>query len=379
MQRAFLILTLGIVVCLQTHGCSCGSKGGNATTKAVDRSSQEAERYWAAGLFFDDPKVLQLCQAIREKNYEQIDRLVKVEGVDINATGWRNMTPLCWAFPLGFAEALDNIPRDANGSYIESEVVAIQQQYLSRHARLLEHLLNLGADPNIQTTRSDDAELSQERKSVYVPGLAFEFPEGFAVTHLAAAGYYRAGFSFLPTVMANGGDPNLDGKYGWTPVFFACGGAFGMMNSGGARAENVAILIEAGADIEVPDADGNTPILVAARGGHSRVVVMLIHAGVDFRVKGERGRDLASSAQHRQRHIVEKCREFFEEFPNADRIRHIDPYHLEVAKFLEQHGLLPDGTHAEWKQEFDQLIEKYGKVAYGDRDPFVDEWVAKRQ
>ncbi|NLS93051.1 MAG: hypothetical protein GXX96_12925 [Planctomycetaceae bacterium] len=75
---------------------------------------------------------------------------------------------------------------------------------------------------------------------------------------------------------------------------------------------------------------------------------------------------------------MSRAKRWLEEFPDADWIR-FDPYHLEVAIFLEQEGLLPEGTHAEWKHEFDQIIEKHDKVAYEDRDPFVDEWVAGRR
>ncbi len=77
--------------------------------------------------------------------------------------------------------------------------------------------------------------------------------------------------------------------------------------------------------------------------------------------------------------MMDHCRDSFDKFPDADRIRYIDPYHLDVANFLEQEGLLPEGTATEWKHQFDELVEKYGKVAYADRDPFVDEWVAKQR
>ena len=379
MQRALLNLAIGIVVCLVAHGCSRSSpKGGTAATKATNRWSQEVDRYWAADLFFDDPKVLQLCEAIREKNYEEIDRLVKVEGVDVNATGRMNMTPLFWAFPLGFAEALDKIPRDAKGMPIESEVVAVQEEYLGKHARLLEYLLKLGANPNIKTTPIILARLLRERKHILVPGGAFDFVEGMSVTHLAALAYYQSEISFLPIVLANGGDTDLVGTDGKTPVLLACGAGFGWIHSGGPSAENVALLIESGADFEIRDSGGNTPILAAGHYGHSRVVVMLLHAGADFRVKNDSGRGLAAYTQQHQRYLVERSKRTIDEFPEADWVR-FDPYHLEVAIFLEQEGLLPEGTHAEWKREFDQLIEKHGKVAYEDRDPFVDEWVAKRQ
>ncbi|NLS95279.1 MAG: ankyrin repeat domain-containing protein [Planctomycetaceae bacterium] len=295
MQRDFLILALGIVVCLQAPGCSrSSSTPSTASTARVGRWTQEAERGWAPELFFDDPAVLRLCEAIRKKDYAEIDRLVKTEGVDINATGRMNVTPLFWALPLGFAEALDKIPRDAKGMPIGSEAVPVQEEYLGKHARLLEHLLKLKANPNIKTTPIILARLLREHKHITVPGGAFDFVEGLSVTHLAALAYYQSEISFLPIVLANGGDPNLVGTDGKTPVLLACGAGFGWIHSGAPSAENVALMIEAGADFEIRDSGGNTPILVAAHHGHSRVVFMLLHAGADFRVKNDSGRGLAA-------------------------------------------------------------------------------------
>jgi hypothetical protein len=97
------------------------------------------------------------------------------------------------------------------------------------------------------------------------------------------------------------------------------------------------------------------------------MVDMLIHARANVRAKNAEGRDLAWYV--RQQFIKNVSR----------TVREVDPYFLDVVGFLEQEGTLPKGTHAEWKDEIDQLIKEYGKTAYVKRDPFVDEWVLKRQ
>ncbi len=194
MQRAFLILTIEIVVCLQAQGCSSGSTGSSATAKMPDRwSSQGAYRHWSPDLFFDDPEVVQLCKAIAEKDYEQIDRLVKTEGVDVNATGRMNMTPLFWAFPLGYAEAFEKIPRDEDNNWVRGKIASTQQKYMGEHAQLMEHLLKLGASPNIRTTRGDVERLFKEGKAVIAPAYLFQRFEGLAVTHLASQPFGNSG------------------------------------------------------------------------------------------------------------------------------------------------------------------------------------------
>ncbi len=385
MQRALLNLAIGIVACLVVHGCSRSSpKGGTAATKATNRWSQEVDRYWAADLCFDDPQVIQLCEAIREKNCEEIDRLVKVEGVDVNATGRMNVTPLFWAFPLGYAEAFEQIPRDENG-LVYNEIAPTQREYMVKHARLMEHLLKLGADPNIKTTRGDVERTGKKGEPVVVPGHVFDLREGLAVTHLASQPIGPARFNYFPIVMANGGEPNLVDGNGLTPIFFACGRHFRLLGNLSSP-ENVAILIDAGAGLEVRDCDGYTPILTAANEAHFDLVYMLIHAGADHRAKNERAQGLVWFAHERKRFIENMPREhqdFFEKNRDSNIVAgtalEIDPYFLEVVAFLEQESQLPGGTHQHWKGEIDQVIEKCGEAARGKRDPFVDEWVAKRR
>ena len=55
---------------------------------------------WKAEDFFKDAGVVSLCKAIEAKDLREIDRLVK-SGVNVNAKGRGNMTPLLWAFPMG--------------------------------------------------------------------------------------------------------------------------------------------------------------------------------------------------------------------------------------------------------------------------------------
>lgn len=387
MQRALLNLAIGIVACLEASGCSGrSSPNGTATTRRElhespeDRSKPIADDWdfpvfnnWSPKRIFADPKVVELCYAIADQDYALVERLVKNEGVDINAKGFMDITPLLWAFPLGRLESVhcwhsqglrpDNDARRA-------EVREIEQKVLAKHASFLEKLLRLGADPNVITQEADRKDILGNHKVVAVPGDMFPPKKGFSVSHLAAKRYGPAEFSYLASVMTNGGDPNLtDETRDATPTAIVCGGDDAILGSLRSPPQDLAIMIEARADLELRDRQGNTPILLAARVSRYSMVYMLIHAGADFRAKNDKGEDLAWHVRRRQR-IVEKT-----PAPRPE----VDPYFREVANFLEHEGLLPEGTHDKWKYEFDRLTEEHGKRRYADRDPFVEEWVAKRR
>ena len=74
-------------------------------------------------------------------------------------------------------------------------------------------------------------------------------------------------------------DTNARNAYEWTALHEAA--AYG-------RAEVVDFLIRAGADVEVVDTEGVTPLHCAAR-GHANVVSMLLRAGADIDARDARG------------------------------------------------------------------------------------------
>ena len=355
---------------------------GGGDSQAVDVPisdlwERESFRDWIPKRFFDDPKVIQLCDAIGQRDYERIDRLVKTEGADINRRGFADVTPLFWAFPLGFIEARGNLPKDKDGRLILSELGPHQEKAFREHADLLEHLLKLGADPNVKTTRGDIDKMLQMRKYLVVPVSVFQMYDGLAVTHLTAQLYWAPQFNFFPIVMANGGKPNvvLDEK-AITPIFFACGvTSCSILERERFSPENVALLIDAGADLEFRDPDRRTPILAAADAGHFSLVYMLIHAGANIYVRGDRGWGLEKCAED----YVGKVKRWRQGNSAPNRPYEVDAYCFDVVRHLEGHGLMPAGSADSLKARIDEAIDGTNKVAYGERDPFVDEWVKKRQ
>jgi len=125
---------------------------------------------WKAEDFFQDPQVIGLCEAIAANDLESMGRLIKA-GVNVNAKGAGNMTPLLWAFP-------DDRPDR------------------------FEMLLEAGANPNVKITTD--------------LGVPNGFEVGDSVTHKAAASYFPEHFRL---VMEHGGDPDVLNSRGETPIF----------------------------------------------------------------------------------------------------------------------------------------------------------------
>lgn len=406
-RSAILCLAVAAAVCLSVLGCSRAEESGNLSARGTEQqpeaSSQkivvpnsapvprDAWNYplyngWSPKRIFADPKVVELCYAIADQDYEAVLRLVQKEGVDINARGFRNFTPLYWAFPLGRTEAVhrwSSAGLEGRDPESRQRIRQIERQVLSKHAAFLEKLLKLGADPNIVVHDAPRSEILGPMKFLALLGI--NTTKRYSVTHRAVERYGPSEFNYLPIVMAHGGDPNVvDPTSDRTPTALLCS-ASTIVSSLRPCPENLALMIDAHADLEWQTREGDTPILLAAHASRYGLVSMLICAGADFRVANNKGENLASFVKKRKRFIdiaPMELKTFVEERIKqgiSPGIRcEIDPYFLEVVAFLEQEGMLPGGTREQWKSEIDEAVGMSVAVAYGQRDPFLDDWLAKR-
>jgi hypothetical protein len=207
---------------------------------------------------------------------------------------------------------------------------------------------------------------------------------GVCVTFLAAArictfdGAIR--INLLPAVLKHGGNPNVVcTKHHVTPLFAAAnpngipgsGSRYIYDTDGGvlwASPFNVGLLIDAGADIEQRNKQGNTPLVVAAVGENYDIVLMLLEAGAEYEGKG----------------IVKYLRQSKQKNPKISTKESIDPYYNKVVDFLKAKGKIPQNV-------FDALTAPPPKDAeaaakdsdnfYARRpfDPYADEWIQKRK
>lgn len=178
---------------------------------------------WKAKDYFADQNVVALCHAIEGRDVAAVERLVS-EGVDVNAMGKDNMTPLMWAFP-----GEDN--------------------------PCFRRLLELGADPNVKVT-------SRLNTHSHIRA-------GDSVTTLAA----NSAFTHFQDVMQHGGNPNQKSGREDPLLHVVIGG------NGGNRMERVELLIEAGANLDQYDASGWTPAMNAVARGDFDVALRLLEAG----------------------------------------------------------------------------------------------------
>ena len=185
---------------------------------------------WKAEDYFIDSKVVELCHAIEKKDLAKIDKLI-AEGADVNAKGQGNMTPLLWAYP---------------------------ENNLDVFTKILEH----GADPNVQFTSDFNTKMNIE--------------PGSSVIELAAGTWFPG---YFKAVMEHGGNPNLvsKGRFGNTLLHSVIQGY------AVDKKENLKLLIDAGADLNLLCGAGRPPLAQAVSwGGQYDLAIQLVEAGADW-------------------------------------------------------------------------------------------------
>ena len=100
---------------------------------------------------------------------------------------------------------------------------------------------------------------------------------------LAAA--YGGGLAELLAVIDSGADINAQDDGNWTALHWAAD--MGMVD--GEREGVVAALIQAGANLEVRDLEGSTPLLVACRSGNEDIVRQLVATGANIHAANNKG------------------------------------------------------------------------------------------
>ena len=226
-----------IFISLALSGCKTQNpwidfEGMETAEKAFnERQRQRLVAFMSLETMFPDEQERALAKAAGRGRVKKIDALV-AQGVDVNARGTSNATPLYWALK-------------------------------KRNLKGLTRLLELGADPNIM------------------------YDDGGSVMHWAAS--YRK-YPLLKAVLEHNGDPNLvsSGGSNETPLF---GFVIGMIP----KPDDMAclnLLVEHGADVNARGFKGSTPAMSAANLGRYDLVQELIKQGADYRLKRDNGDSL---------------------------------------------------------------------------------------
>jgi ankyrin repeat protein len=245
--------------------------------------------------FFDQPAVVALAEAVEQGNLPEIDRLVAA-GADVNAIGSRSKQS------------------DAREQF-SLLTWAMRAKQKKSFKRLLEHK----ADPNGQ------------------------FQGGASVTSIAAAN--RENSDWLEMALAHGANPNLvnpsDGITARkTPLFDSIDGEGSL--------KNLELLIKAGADLNARDKFQRTPAVEAADSGEFEMVIQLLSAGADFRLRDKDGHDVIyhiinrfgwENTDEQRVKLVSLLREKGADFSAAEKeVAKTDPAaYADWKKFLDEH------------------------------------------
>ena len=280
---------------------------------ALDPSTKRlSDRHnWAPSRFFDDPKVVQLCYAMERGDVPEVEKLVD-EGADINARGKRGITPLMWwSYPLLQVKLSDirwKYSEKAVGSRFITGLSAGDYsawkreslQVLDSFKGELKKWLDLGANPRLALS---------DIVSPPCGGGSYWFSRGSSVCDLAAWNPVgREGtkeFTAFPILLdyMEDVDRPIPIEYGEsgqyddphiTVIFYVVNRVEYTCVAGPAIPENLALLIEAGANIEYEAPNGWTPLIAAAKGHNYNMVYMLLCAGANRRHESSDGATLRS-------------------------------------------------------------------------------------
>jgi uncharacterized protein len=244
-----LALWAGMLLCGLFLGCKEAKQVADLAKTVADpraKGPMHERLKWKAEDFYTDPGVVQLCKAIEAKDVKEIERLVK-SGVDVNAKGRGNMTPLLWAFPMG--------------------------------EDIFKKVLDLGADPNVKLTE-------RLQGGFHKPGLSVMLATVSAPVSGAVHKQYFFDVpmdNYLRLVLEHGGDPNLEDASGETPVFDAVVYHPNIP-------EAIQLLKGAGADIDHRDHQGYTA-LSRTTGARFNSALALLKAGADYGIATPNGLD----------------------------------------------------------------------------------------
>ena len=276
MEIKYVAALLCITAVLVLNG-GCGEEDrrnvailGGAIMSGIAQTQQAQKMYqrpdWKPEDYFDDPQVIRLCHAIRNRDIALIDRLI-AEGADVNAQGVGNMTPLLWAFVQG--RPWKKPPSRSNDSFPSNIDKWALEEFDAIHLSIFTKLLEHGADPNVRFTNS------------FFPaiGLPEDGKPHTPITRVIA----RLPFPYFEAVMDNGGDQHLYSSIneGITYSDMVVQRA-GYLASKADMLKKNQWLIASGIDVNQVSEAGTTFLMSAVNSGDYDLAIMLIEAGADW-------------------------------------------------------------------------------------------------
>ncbi len=107
---------------------------------------------------------------------------------------------------------------------------------------------------------------------IYGSGLAFSKDSSTTKLRILSESLRDADIIEIRDLIKNGADVNVKNKYGLTPLYMAAQNG---------HAKIVIALLEAGADVDAASRYDGTPLYMAAQNGYTKIVIALLEAGAD--------------------------------------------------------------------------------------------------
>ncbi len=251
-----------------------------------------------------------VIDAVKAHDAAALRSLVK-EHADVNAPEPDGTTALHWAAHSNDMEAVEILLRAGANAKASSRygVTPLSEAATYGSAAVVEALLKAGADPNTLTTERGETVLMTASRAGNVDAVkvlldhgananAKETFRGQTALMWAAAENHP---EVVKLLLAHGADPRVQSNdRDTTPPKLMAGTPAAPISKGGLTAlvfaarqgsiEAARALLGADAEINQPDADGHTPLLIAILNNHDDLAQMLISKGADVNAADKDGR-----------------------------------------------------------------------------------------
>jgi len=261
----------------------------------------------AGALLAADSRVV---DTVKGHDKEALRAAIK-DHADVNAPEADGTSALHWAAHQNDLEAVQLLLKAGASARTASRygVTPMSEAALYGSGELVEALLKAGADPNTLTTERGDTVLMTASRAGNAGAVkvlldhgananAKENVRGQTPLMLAAAEDHP---EIVKLLIAHGADPKVrSNDRDTTPPKLMAGTPAAPISRGGLTAlvfaarqgsiESANALIDAGAEINQGDADGNNPLLVAILNNHDELAQILIDKGADVNAANKDGR-----------------------------------------------------------------------------------------
>lgn len=228
-------------------------------------------------------RLVLFLSAREEYPVEQLDALIVAAG-DVNRSTRHGLTPLIMAAWRGHTDAVHRLlAADANPNVRdpEDDATALHAAVSDDNEEIVAALLAAGANPNLQdnegatplaqaVTRTDENAVAIVKR-LLAAGADPRIADEHGLTPLHQTADVEDHEEILSVLLAAEADVNAVTDRGVTPLMVAAGAGI---------QTNVELLLTAGADLAMRDADSTSVLMYAVRNNHEDVALRLIEAGV---------------------------------------------------------------------------------------------------